>query len=449
MLKTINTRYLVFGLLLFLIYTPAVEDDFIPIHVFNIFSLVIFYFTINFQLSKPERVLTRNRLGLIVFLYSLFFVSAFNLISNIYNQNYFVFSEADAVTYHYHSLIMASKSFTDGIRYYLGYLSTEDLGAVLVISTLYRIIESNLFLNFFYILVGVVTAFGMFSISKNLMSVKYAFLCALTYSISSFVLWVHATGLKESFMVMLVVLFFDQYYKYIRNPGIRHLIYAGVFITSLMLFRPAILFLCLGAVLISFFLKRKLNLPSFVAILLLLSAVVFSSSYIKHTSEKFVPGGPAQMIESIDSSPMVKESLRFTYSVNTMAAAIGPLPTLLPNKKTKLSFYSVGLIYRVFISLTLWFGIYYAYKKRVTDLYPLILFALMEMAPLVFILEGLELRKSLPHFPAVFIVSFWFLDTYNSTTIIKPQSKLRLKKVINLSIILFFFLIMLWNKRLI
>lgn len=449
MLKTINTRYLIFGLLLFLIYTSAIEDDFIPIHVFNIFSLVIFYFTINSQLSEPESVLTRNRLGFIVFFYSLFFVSAFNLISNIYNQNFFVFSEADALTYHYQSLIMASKSFTYGIRYWLGYYSTEDLGAVLIISTLYRIIESNLFLNFFYILLGVITAFGIFSISKNLMSVKYAFLCALTYSISSFVLWFHASGLKESFMVMLVVFFFDQYYKYINKPGIRRLVYAGVFLTPLMLFRPAVLFLCLGAVLISFFLRRKLNLSSFVAILLLLSAIVFSSSYIKHTSERFVPGGVKQMIRNKTASTMVKGSLRFRYSVNIMAAAIGPLPTLLPNKKTMLSFYSVGLIYRVFISLTLWFGIYYAYKKRVTDVYPLILFALMEMASLVFILEGLELRKSLPHFPAVFIVSFWFLDTYNSTTIIKSQSKLRLKKVINLSIIFFFFLIMLWNKRLI
>jgi hypothetical protein len=142
----------------------VIKDDFIPIHVFNIFTLVIFYFTINFQLSKPERVLTRNSLGLIVFLYSLFFVSAFNLISNIYNHNFFVFSEVDAVSYHYHSLIMASKSFTNGIRYYLGYHSTEDLGAVLVICTLYRIIESNLFLNFFYILLGVFTAFGIFSL---------------------------------------------------------------------------------------------------------------------------------------------------------------------------------------------------------------------------------------------------------------------------------------------
>jgi len=371
----------------------------------------------------------------------------FNLISNIYNQNYFVFSVADAVTYHNQALIMASKSFTNGIRYYLRYNSTEDLGAVLMISTLYRIIESNLFLNIFYVFVGILTAFGMFSISKNMMSVKNAFLCGLTYSISSFVLWFHASGLKESFMIMLVVLFFDHYYKYMRNTRIRHLVFASVILIPLMLFRPAILFLCLGAILISFFLMHKRTFSSFISVLLALLAIIFSSSYIEHTSNRYVPGSVEQMIKIKESTGMVKGSKLFTYSVNIMAAAIGPLPTLLPNKKTTLSFYSVGLIYRIFLSFTFWFGIYYAYKTRSTTVYPLILFALMEMSSLVLILEGLELRKSLPHFPAIFIVSFWFLDTYNRNTIIKPQSKLRLERIVNLSIIFFFILIILWNKR--
>jgi hypothetical protein len=46
-------------------------------------------------------------------------------------------------------------------------------------------------------------------------------LCYIHYLL--FALVFHSTGLKESFLTMLVVLFFNYYYKYLKQKNISHL----------------------------------------------------------------------------------------------------------------------------------------------------------------------------------------------------------------------------------
>src|SRR5699024_4870810 len=136
------------------------------------------------------------------------------------------FSEADAFVYHDFAQEMSSMSWGYAIDYFLRYYRFEDLGMVLILSAVYSIAESNLLFNAFNIFVGVITAIGVFRISRYLMTEKYAFICALSFTISSYFVWFHASGLKESFMVMLVVLFFDQFYKYNYSNKRKNIIFA-------------------------------------------------------------------------------------------------------------------------------------------------------------------------------------------------------------------------------
>jgi len=146
-----------------------------------------------------------------------------------------------------------------------------------------------------------------------------------------------------------------------------------------------------------------------------------------------------------ESEGMVKGSLLFTYSVNILAQLIGPLPSVNSNMRPLLSFYSAGLIYRVIIAIPFWIGVYYLWKHKISILFPLLIFVLFEMSSLALILEGLELRKSLPHLPFVYIISFWFLDKFDLRLALINRQKV--KNLINIFILIAFGIIIYWNFR--
>ncbi|MES2590515.1 MAG: hypothetical protein V4608_01435 [Bacteroidota bacterium] len=194
-------------------------------------------------------------------------------------------------------------------------------------------------------------------------------------------------------------------------------------------------------------LTLKGKFQTFLLLLFGVILVFFLYSYIGMVSEKYLLGGTEEMLAIKEATGMVKQgSVQFTYAVNILASLIGPLPTILPTKPV-LSLFSIGLIYRVLISTAFWFGIYYTIKNKTVLMYPLFLFIFMEMLSLTFILEGLELRKSLPHIPFVFIFSFWFLDYYDKKIITHKRTRHRIKNVWQISSVLFFMIIMYWNYR--
>ena len=153
MFKLILNRYIIFTVLINLIMITSVEESYILIYIFNLLSIGSYYLVLNSKLYKPKSFYSPSRLGFIAFSYSLFFLIFFNLISYYYNGNFFVFSESDAVFYHDFSKSLVNLSFTDGLGLFLYDAPLEDFGAILVISTLYKIISSNLFLNFFYLII--------------------------------------------------------------------------------------------------------------------------------------------------------------------------------------------------------------------------------------------------------------------------------------------------------
>lgn len=445
MLSYFIKRSAFIGALLYLVFLFKTSESFQPLYFYHIVVFLSYVWILYYHLNQRNKnFYSGSRLSYTVFFVSFIFVALNNFTSLIYNNNMFVFSEADALSYHFVSIRMADLPFFDALEYVLSILSFEDIGAPLVISTLYRVVESNITLNFFYVITNVFAAKAIYRINLNFMTPKYAFVCALSYSLSSFVLWFHSSGLKESFLCFLVILFFDRYYLYLKRKHISEVVYASIFISGLLLFRPALIFFGIASVSMGIFLQKRKGTTSAVVIFLAFIAVVGSSSLIESTYDKFLMGGDLERLVLAKES-MVKVSLPFTIIVNFIAQVIGPLPTISPDTKEILSFFSPGLIGKVLLSFIFWIGVYHIIKFKAEKLYPLVFFALMEMASLLIILEGLELRKSLPHFFCIYTVSFWFMDRYDLTKFFTKRRQFKL--ALKFSAALTFCMILVWNFR--
>ncbi len=446
MLNTLNKTYLLISLFLYIILMPKISGDYLLINFVSILSIISYYSILYINSNINIKNYKKTYLSVEVFIYSLFFISTYNFMSYFYSGDFFVFNKADALFYHEHTIQMLDMPIGKAIDHYLGYMGTDDLGMILILYPLYNIVESNLILNFLYLFVGVLTALGIFNISKQVMTRKYAFLTSLSYSLSSFVLYFHSIGLKESFMVMLVVLSFSFYYRFMKSKNMINLIIALIFISSLLLFRPVVSVLIITAIGLGSLVSKKGGIGIKIISILIVIFLIFNGNFILTAIDRYMAGGFEMLIYAKGAEGMIIGSLPFTYAVNVLAQIIGPLPTLISSEKIILTFYGPGLIYRVLLAFPFWLGIIYIYKTKSYKVYPLMIFVLMEMSALAFLLEGLELRKALPHMPIVFIIAFWFLDQYDNKFIVFKRKK-RFKYFFKISIFLLSMIILYWNFK--
>jgi len=443
MFKQINKLYLIISILIYIILFNKYSEKFYFILPLAIFTIAMYttVLSVSYNIQKTKLILAIE-----ILIYTSLFIFFYNSISYSYSGDYFIFSKGDALFYHTQVLRIIDMPIGKAVSYYLETMSFDDLGMILILYPLYHISESNLTLNIFYILINIFTALGIFCISKNFMTKRYAFLVSISYSLSSFVLFFDSSGLKESFMIFLIISSYNYYYKFLKSKNILYILISILFISSILLFRPAISAMIIASIGLSSFFQKKSGIGIKIFALFLVVFLVSIADDLISIFSHYMGGGFDMLIYARESEGMIIGSLPFTYSVNILAQLIGPLPTLLSENKIMLTFFAPGLIYRVFISFPFWLGVLYIYKKKVYILYPLAFFVIMEMASLATILEGLELRKSLPHIGLVFIIAFWFMNQYDSKkNIIKKRKKFKL--FFKFSIFLLSIMILYWNFK--
>lgn len=442
MLHRIYKSYLFLGTFLFLFFIPWVEPLFLPYHIVNLASFLTYFLVLH--TSFRLKYYGTKEIVSIVFTYGMLIITLYNLISFGYKGNFFLFSEADAVVYDNFARTMAGMPFGESIKYYLQFLGIDDLGVVIVLRSLYLFIDSNLIYNFYNLFIGTATALVIFKISLRVMSQRSAFLCAVAYGISSFVLWFHASGLKETTMVFLVVLFFHQYYLYLGTKMKIYIVNAVLVALVFLLFRPALIGIFIGSVGIGIVFQRMRGFQKAGLIILICVGVFISFPFLEAGFNRFLKGGDFELLIAARLvQGQVVGSLPLSYAANVIAQLVGPFPTIIPHD-TYQSFFSPGLIFRMMLAIPFWAGVYYIFQKKITHLYPVVFYIAFEMLALSLILEGLELRKSMPHIPLIFIIAFWFMDFYKVRLIGK-------KKIIDglfaIYIICMAFLLMIWNFR--
>ena len=446
MLKALCKRYIIFGTLLYVLIAVLFSIEDIGLYVLNYLTLLIFVLFIHYLEDKPDSYFSKKKMVFLVFYYTVFFVFCYNLLSYYYTGNFYVFSEGDAIVYNNESEAMSNMSFFKGIEYYLSKHEFEDLGLVVVLSSLYKIYVTKILLSVFYVFVAVVTSVGIFSIAKHFMSVKYAALCALTYCLSSYVLWYHSSGLKESLLIMLIVLFYSNYYGVLFDKKAINV--WGIILMPLLIlfFRPVLSIFCLLSIAMGVLLKRKLTAPQIIFLFMVMFAGIYFLETISSSTDKYLLGGTSSMLEIKEMEGMVKGSVSFTYLVNTLSSMFGPFPTLL-SSKAHLSIFAPGLIFKVLLSVAFWFGVIYVIQAKLNKTYPMLVFILLEICSLTYILEALELRKSIPHFPLVYIIAFIFIYKYDTSKLLNLKSHLFYKKSFNIVGFILCLLMVYWNFR--
>ncbi len=448
MFKVINRVYLLASIFLYFILAFKIYGDYSMVIVFAIFNFISYFIILQYHALQNGDIYTQgnNNLVVKVFLYLFISIGIENFISYYYRTNFFLFNESDALFYHRSVLEIINMPFFDGLSHYLSFMGVDDLGMILILYPLYQITVSNLIVNLFYVVVGVISALSIFKLSQNFMSKRYAFFTSLAYSLSSFVIFFHGTGLKESFMVMIVILSFDFYYRFIDKKDISYLIIAIAFAMGLILFRPMILAMIIGSIGLSFILSKDGNFWTKLFFILVAFAFIFLSSSLTEQVNDYTTGGVDSLISARESQGGIIGGVFFTYIVNIISQTLGPLPTIISMSRVGTMFYTSGLIYRVLLSFPFWAGIFYIYKTKNSRLYPLALFIFMEMSALAYLIDGLELRKALPHIPFVYIIAFWFMDRYDRE-IIKIRRDKSFRKLFWTVMVTLTLMICFWNLR--
>ncbi len=446
MLATINKIYIVFGILIYVVIGILFPIQYHALFAFNFFTIFVFALFINYLLKRPENYFTKKKLLFLIFYYSLFFIFCYNLISVYYTGNYYIFSEDDALLYHSESEVMSNLPFVKSIEYYLSRHEAEDLGIVIIMSLLYKFIVSKIILNVFYIAIAIFTGNCIFNIAKRFINDKYAFLCAISYCMSSYVIWFHSSGLKETLLVYLILQFYSSYYSFSIDNKAMSIWMVILMPLLILLFRPVLSLFCLVSIALGVLLKRKLTVPQLLFIFIVVFAGIYYLELIISSTDKFLLGDTQSMLEIKEMEGMVKGSVSFTYLVNTLSSLFGPFPTIL-STKPHLCFFAPGLIYKILISLAFWFGVITVYKSKLTKAYPLFLFAIIEMISLTYILEALELRKSLPQFPLMYIIAFVFIYRFDKHLLSNLMKHQLYKKTYHLIAVVLCGLMMYWNFR--
>lgn len=246
-------------------------------------------------------------------------------------------------------------------------------------------------------------------------------------------------------MLFLIVFGYYAYIRYSKGQGITWLFYSISVLGLLIFFRPVLLLFILFSFLINSAFKLQSALLRW-TIVLLSVGFVFGfvpiqdqlSSYLGKTSV-------AEFVESQSDSERVRGGIAFTYAVNVISTIAGAFPTIASDTKPSQYFWISGLIFKVVLSTSVILGFWQILRSRYSDFNVLLFFPLLEASALILILDALELRKSLPHYPMLYIVAFWFLSQESlRKTLWHPVF---IKRLATISLTVLFLFIVLWNFR--
>ncbi len=363
--------------------------------------------------AKENRtVYSEKTLFVVVFTYSLLLGIIFMAISYVYEGDTFMFNKNDAMLYYKNSVRAYDIGFLSNMAIIVKKWPFDDWGAFFYDSLLMAIIPSKLFLNLSYMLTGSISSVLLFRISRHYMPDVYAFMGALAYGTSSFLILFHCTFLKESLFVTLIICTVYNICRLIHKESPFAIIGFIFFLTILFFFRPAVAIFIIISYFVYFAIKKSGSAISFFIYLGVIVILIISLRYMMDMAEHYTATGEDKMANSINSKVY---SGGFNKFVDLFGGLFGPFPTLFtkPNSMpSTIQFYAPGLTYRLFMALPLWAGLFFILKNKVLELFPIASFILVEMLATGMVTASLELRKVFPHIPFTYIVSFYGLSKW-------------------------------------
>ena len=368
-------------------------------------SLMIFF-------SRDDEVQYSGKvLFLTTIVYCLLIGTMFMCLSYYHDGDTFMFSKADAMFYYNNAIKSANMGFLANAKRIIKTFEFDDCGSLIFDSFIMYLIPNKLFLNAIYMLSGALSSVMLFRIGEHFMPRVYAFLAAMTYGTSSYLIFFHCTFLKESIFVFIVVSAFYFLYKAIANDSPLSIIGSGIFICLLMFFRPAVAAMIIASIMAYYAIKKRNHAISVFLYIGIVGVVLVMMKAMMTTVDRYTAGGDMDAL--MENSVKANYSTGFNSFVGFFSAFFGPFPSLFPRiegRPITINFYGAGLTYRTFLILPFWIGVFYAIKQRAILMVPLTVFVLFEMLVSGYVMASMELRKVMPHMPFIYTLSYYGLS---------------------------------------
>ena len=445
----ITRSYVISGLTLYFIIIFYWLDSVNYYNILNIITLLTYAYLLWTCINKEESYFTNTRLWLTVFAYTFVFTIFYLQMCLFYTGNNFLFSEFDARVYERHAFLMKDMDFGDALIYISDIWRYDDWGAPVSMAYLLKIAPHKLFVNFCYVVMNSLSALFLFSIGRTLkMTRKYAYMSALSYAIASYTIFFLGSFLKEEILIFLVITSFYLLYQYHQK---HHLIFLllGAMVSSLTIFFrvPIALFIWTSYASLLLF-GSKGHVKRMLFVFLIVAVSFFAAGLFFYSSVRYANRG------DVSGSYQYVSTNLFQKAVSTVGALIGPFPALFQITSvqfTQKPMFGAGLLYKFLLFFPFWKGFLYAVKEKVIDVFPLYIFIVMEMIGLCLVVDGLEVRKAVPHFPLFILTAFWYLDRFDSDT----NEEIRATpyyywtyKGLTVSVVVVFILTLTWNMLL-
>jgi hypothetical protein len=352
-----------------------------------------------------------------VLTYSILLGIVFMSLSEYFEGDTFMLTKKDAMLYYKGSMRANDVGFIENAKYLMNKKAFDDWGAYLYDSFLMSIIPSKFFLNASYMLTGAISSMLLFRIGRYYMPEAYAFVGAMAYGTSSYLIMFHCTFLKESLFVFLVICTIYHLNRGIHQESSNAYPFAVFFLFLLFFFRPAVAAFIIMSFAVYVAVKQHGSALSFFFYLAVVVGFVISIRYMMDMADRY----SSSYEEKSELSGNAKAySGGFNVFVNLFGGFFGPFPTLFTKHETgpsTIQFYGAGLTYRLFMIFPFLGGLYFILKNRVLELIPITVFILAEMLATGMIAASLELRKVMPHIPLTYIVSFYGLSKWQESKV--------------------------------
>ena len=376
-------------------------------------SLLLFF------AQNEEGRFAEKTLFVTVLIYSILLGVVFMSLSEYFDGDTFMLTKKDAMLYYKGSMRANDVGFLENAAHIMKVRDFDDWGAFLFDSFLMSIIPSKFFLNFSYMLTGAISSVLLFRIGRHYMPEAYAFVGAMAYGTSSFLIMFHCTFLKESLFVFLVICTLYHLCRGIHQENNHAYLFALLFLFLLFFFRPAVAAFIIISFAVYIAVKQHGSALSFFFYLAVVVGLVISIKYMMDMADRY----STSYDEKTELSGNAKAySGGFNVFVNLFGGFFGPFPTLFTKHETgpsTIQYYGAGLTYRLFMIFPFLGGLYLIIKNKVLELLPITMFILVEMLATGMIAASLELRKVMPHMPLTYIVSFYGLSKWQESKLLQ------------------------------
>ena len=123
------------------------------------------------------------------------------------------------------------------------------------------------------------------------------------------------------------------------------------------------------------------------------------------------------------------QATSFSILVSTISSLFGPFPEFFSLKQEISSkpFEATGVLIKFLLFPFFWIGLFKALVNKLSAVLPVFIFVVLESVAIAVANDGLEVRKSFPHYSMFFLAAFWTIDYFDNNS--DSERELRLMKL--------------------